>query len=504
MTKAFALARLSAAQGVNVAIAGGVILVLAAVCWVPHLPDSLWLDETLTFWVVRDGLAETLERTVQYQPQPAYYVFIWFWTQLAGVSEVALRIPSLLAALAACVALAKLGASLTRDRETGLLAAVVFASSWNVYRESVDARSYMLGVVVLLCLALSLIRWISDGRWRDAWFCGALAAVLPSLHLFFVLTYPAFALYALLRWSEARFNAKQVGLVGLLLLVGALLFLPVGLMLAQHAGSYSFVPQPRWRNLFNVFVWGAPVAGLLVGIALSGLSGSRSEAEPDAEPAVSIGISRESGVLLATWMFVPLLLLFAISMYTEMSIFLGRYLIPAIPAVCLFYAIALRGIASGPARVTAVVVIALASFATHQRPQDDFRGAALAVNEFTAGDDSTPILLASGLIEGEDENWLRDPTLADYLNAPAEYYTLAGQLVTLPRKLQGHPMSNGIVDPILRRADRFVAVEWYGNGARILQPLIQRAEAAGFRAVRRGFGGVRVAFFRYEGGGQRP
>ena len=210
-------------QGVNVAIATGLILALAAACWVPHLTASLWLDETLTFWVIRDGLAETLERTIHYQPQPAYYIFIWFWTQFAGVSEIALRIPSLLATFAACVALARLGTSLTRDRETGLLAAIVFASSWNVYRESVDARSYMLGVVVLLCLALSLIRWIEQGRWRDAWVCGALAAVLPSLHVFFVLTYPAFGVYAFLRRSEARFDVKQVGLVGLLLLIGAFL-----------------------------------------------------------------------------------------------------------------------------------------------------------------------------------------------------------------------------------------------------------------------------------------
>jgi hypothetical protein len=191
-------------------------------------------------------------------------------------------------------------------------------------------------------------------------------------------------------------------------------------------------------------------------------------------------------------------------MFTEMSIFLGRYLIPAIPAVCLFYAIALRGIASGPARIAAVAVIALASIMSHERPYDDFRGAALAVNVFTAGDDSTPILLASGLIEGEDEKWLRDPTLADYLNAPAEYYPLDGQLVTVPRNLRGHPMASEIVDPVLRRADRFVVVEWYGNGARIIQPLIQRADAAGYRVVRRGFGGVRVAFFRYQGGERRP
>jgi hypothetical protein len=203
-------------------------------------------------------------------------------------------------------------------------------------------------------------------------------------------------------------------------------------------------------------------------------------------------------------MLLPLLVLFAVSIWTDMSIFLGRYLIPAIPAVCLFYAIALRRIEWGPARVAAVVVIALASFMIHERPYDDFRGAALAVNAFTANDNSTPILLASGLIEGEDENWLRDPTLADYLNAPAEYYPLEGQLVTLPRRLRGHPMASEIVDPILRSADRFVAIEWYGNGAQIIQPLIQRASAAGYRVVRRGFGGVRVAFFDYEGVEPRP
>lgn len=499
VTKAFALARLSPTQGVHVAVAAGLVLVLAAVCWVPHLPNSLWLDETLTFWVVRDGLAETLERTVQYQPQPAYYVFIWFWTQIAGVGEIALRLPSLLAALGACIAIARLGMLLTRDRETGLLAAIVFASSWNVYRESVDARSYMLGVVVLLCLALSLIRWIEEGRWRDAWICGLLAAVLPSLHVFFVLTYPAFALYLWLRRSEATWNVKQIATVALLLLIGALLFLPVGLMLADHGGSYSFVAPPRWRSLFEVFTWGAPVAGLLAGIGLSAMLGGRPAEPSAAEPSILSGIPRESGALLVTWMFVPLLLLFGVSMWTEMSIFLGRYLIPAIPAVCLFYAIALRAIAWPPARVVAVVVIAIASLASHERPHDDFRGAALVVNEFTAKDGSTPILFASGLIEGEDENWLRDPERAKYLNAPAEYYPLDGQLVTLPRKLRGHPMAGQIVDPVLGSADRFVAVEWYGNGARIIQPLALRAEAAGYRVVRRGFGGVRLAFFRYEG-----
>ena len=66
-------ARSPSSQGVNTAIAAGVVIFFAAVCWMPHLPSSLWLDETLTYWVVKDGLAEAIDRGVHYQPQPAKY-----------------------------------------------------------------------------------------------------------------------------------------------------------------------------------------------------------------------------------------------------------------------------------------------------------------------------------------------------------------------------------------------------------------------------------------------
>ena len=504
--KTLAPSLFSSGQGVNAAISFGLVLLLAATSWVPHLPSSLWLDETLTFWVVKDGLAETLERSVTYQSQPAYYVIMWFWSQVFGTSEVSLRIPSLLAALGACVALAKVGTSLSGDRETGLLGMIVFASTWNVFRESVDARSYMLGLAVLLCVVLCLSRWLERGRWLDTVWVGSLAASLPHLHIFFVLTFPALFLYTALRWSTTRANVRQIGLIAAFLLFGALLFIPAAATLGENSGSYSFVPRPQWSSLFAVFAWGPPVAGLLAGTCLAGLLGSRVIVRPDPTERSSIApsakpISREVALLLATWIFVPLLLLFFVSMFSEISIFLARYLIPAVPAVCLLYAVALRAIASPPARIVAVVVIALASFVTHDRPLDDFRGAARAVNEFVAGDSSVPVLLASGLIEGENEAWLRDPVRADYLISPTEYYPMHGRVLPLPRKLQGQPIANEIVEPILRKAGPFVAVEWYGNGARIMNGLIARAERAGYRVVKRGFGGVRVAFFRFVGAG---
>ena len=307
-----------------------------------------------------------------------------------------------------------------------------------------------------------------------------------------------------MRWPQARGSAKQVGLIGLILFIGALLFIPAGSTLVAHGGSYSFAAQPRWSSLFGTFVWVPAVAGLLAGLCVAGTIGSRTASQSDSVAGSLTPVSREVAVLLAGWVLVPLLVLFVVATTTEYSIFLGRYLISAVPGVCLLYAIALRGIASPAARVVAVVVIVLASLLTHERAHDDLRGASLAVKEFVGGDASIPILFATGLIEAQDETWLSNPAAADYLKAPIAYYPMDGRVVTLPRKLHGQPLASEIVDPILRRGQRFVVVEWYANGARIMPWLLTRAEAAGYRGVmKRGFGGVRVAFFRFVGGRSR-
>jgi 4-amino-4-deoxy-L-arabinose transferase-like glycosyltransferase len=502
-------------RSISTATATALILSVAAMVWAPHLAHSLWLDETLTYWVVKDGLWDAVTRGVQFQSQPAYYIVIWLWTQIAGVSEIALRLPSLVAALAACVALARLGTRLTGDREFGLLAAVVFATTAVVFREAVDARPYALGVVLLICLALSLVSWLDKGRWRNAWGVGLLGAIIPHIHIFFALTYPAFILYGAIRWQTGRhqYRHRQTALIAALLTLGALLSIPAALTLLANQGSYSFAPVPRVRTLFSAFVWVPAVAGLLAGLCVDGIvrKGPRATDHPRADsktsqfsPATEWGV----GSLVTVWSLTPLLVLFSVSTLTDTSIFLDRYLITSVPAVSLLYATAIRRIDSSVARNAAMIVIALACFVLYVRPVDDFRGAALAVNQFVDGDDSVPVLFASGLIESQAESWLSNPELADYLKAPTAYYPLDGQVVLLPRVVrllqdeysEEARIGDEIVDPILRRAGRFAVVEWTGNGADVMPWLIERAERAGYQRIRnRRFGRVRVAHFRYAG-----
>jgi hypothetical protein len=491
-------------------VAALLISCVAAVAWVPHLPHSLWLDETLTYWVVKDGLWDAVTRGVQFQSQPAYYIVMWIWTQALGTSETVLRLPSLLAVLAACAALARLGTRLTGDPKLGPLAAVVFAATTIVFREVVDARSYALGAALLICLALSVVSWLDHRRWRDAWAVGLLAGAIPHFHVFFALTYPAFILYGAIRSRTTPVRLDQAALVGALITFAALLSIPAALTLLANRGSYSFAPMPSPRNLFTAFVWAPAVSGLLAGLCVDGMTrkdtpetmGATGADSNTTNAAPTIG--REVGTLLAVWSLTPLLVLYFVSTLSGSSIFLDRYLITSLPAVSLLYAIAIRGIDSGVARVVAMIVIALACLVSYARPVDDFRGAARAVNHFVAGDRTVPVLLASGLIESQDENWLRDPALANYLTAPTAYYPLDGQVVSLPRKIRRPPADHSrerrigdeIVGPILRVSDRFAAIEWTGNGANVMPWLIERAENAGYtRIMNRRFGSVRVVCF---------
>ena len=506
-------ARQIPSRSVTTATAVGLILAVAAMIWAPHLAHSLWLDETLTYWVVKDGLWDAVTRGVQFQSQPAYYIVIWLWTRIMGASEIALRLPSLVSVLAACAALARLGTRLTGDREFGLLGAVVFATTAVVFREAVDARPYALGVALVICLALSVISWLENGRWRDAWCVGLLGAIVPHFHIFFALTYPAFILYGAIRWQSVRHRQRQIALVAGLLTLGAILSIPAALTLLANQGSYSFAAVPGIKNFFTAFVWAPAVAGLLAGLCVDGITrkGPRQTESLRADSKASQSspaTQKGAGLLLAVWSFTPILVLFSVSTLTDASVFLDRYLITSIPAVSLLYALAIRRIDSSVARGVAMIVIALTCFVTYVRPVDDFRGAALAVNQFVAGDDSMPVLFASGLIESQDESWLRNPELADYLKAPTAYYPLDGHVVLLPRKLrlphdeysEEGRIGDEIVDPILRRAKRFAVIEWAGNGANVIPWLTKRAESAGYQRIRnRRFGSVRVAHFRYAG-----
>ena len=62
------------------------------------ITTSFWLDETGTWWIVKDGARVAVRWSLSWSGQsPLFYLIAWFSSRLFGLNEVALRIPSVLA-----------------------------------------------------------------------------------------------------------------------------------------------------------------------------------------------------------------------------------------------------------------------------------------------------------------------------------------------------------------------------------------------------------------------
>lgn len=94
--------------------------------WILPLRSSLWLDETMTYWVIKDGLAHTFSRALLVMDSPLYFPAVWVATAIGCPREFVMRLPSTIAMGFATFLLYRLGVLLF-DRLTGLLTALVFA-----------------------------------------------------------------------------------------------------------------------------------------------------------------------------------------------------------------------------------------------------------------------------------------------------------------------------------------------------------------------------------------
>ncbi len=130
--------------------------------------QSLWYDEGYTATLAQAGsFGEFWQQfgafTMSEHLQPLYYIFIFGWSRFFGVSDAALRLPSVLFSTSAGVAACGAVLLLTKQRRLAVLAAAaVTCSSYSLYYAQ-EARPYAL----LQCLSFTLmLMWLYARRWR--------------------------------------------------------------------------------------------------------------------------------------------------------------------------------------------------------------------------------------------------------------------------------------------------------------------------------------------------
>ena len=396
------------------AAAVGLLGALVSLAWVGR--PSFWYDEAATIASTDRSLAD-LARLVEKRDavHALYYAAMHGWRDLVGTSEVALRLPSVLATGVTCVLVYVLGHRLAGARTAlaaGLVAAVLPGLSW----AGTEGRPYALATSLATLASLILVVAVQGER-RRYWVLYAVT-VAVSAYLFL---FAALLLACHLVTVAALRSGRRAWLLAAAAVTAGVA--PLAVAAVGQRGQISWIKagpsRMAERALVNQYFLGLrpedeqdflTVCGVLLAVAslllvlVAVVTGVRSAAD---------GVGPRLLVALALpWAVVPAVLLIAASALV-MPVYVERYAVFGAPAVALLVG---QGVARlWDARGTWFAAVILATLVLLTGPAlvaqkapdakgEDYRAAA----DFTGGGE-----------EGEAELVLYDN--ADALGVPRAY-----------------------------------------------------------------------------------
>lgn len=397
--------------------------ILVVICWLLPTRDSLWLDETGTYWIVKDSLRSVFDRSYYWSNFSPYYLVAWLAVHLGGQNEVVIRLPSIIAMFVAAFFVYRIGTRLG-DEETGLLAVAVFVSIQGVSYAAADARPYAFTLMALTGFVLVALRWLDKTQWRDAIAVVLLGALTAYGHVLLALGLVIPTLYALWRTS------RRLRLVSMLVIVG-LLIIPLAIQMRAYMSMgtvHMFAEVPALPDLFSAIAPPQLLATLIVGLVTAYVIHPvvKSQWRP-AKPVV---------VMLLAWLLFAPSLIFLLGRTSTIQLFLPRYLLSTSPAAALLLACFVRSLDPITVRRVMVAVIMGLSLAgwvmsSSVHHGEDWRGAMTAVRKEAAGT-SIPVITVSCFVEAQTPKDISDPRLKEVLFAPELLYQPAGRVIHLP------------------------------------------------------------------------
>jgi mannosyltransferase len=276
---------------------------------------SLWIDEAATFRAMSSSYTHLMT-----QHHWIYYTLMKPWTAAAGTTEVALRLPSVFAAAAACALLVPFGNRLL-GRPVGSLAGLVLALNPFVVQWSQQARSYTIVMLAAIATTWLFVRLRADDS-RRSW-----ALYTVGLGLSVLLQPLSAGLLAAAHFLAARGFRVRIVAAGVAVMLATSLFLAGVAARDSSGGTLHWNVDPTVGSVSRAIL---ELSGALgVGLALS---------------LVGLALVRRERLLLGCWAFAPLVISVIVTPIGK--VFVDRYLIVSAPAFALLVAgaiVELRG-----------------------------------------------------------------------------------------------------------------------------------------------------------------
>jgi hypothetical protein len=409
---------------------GGLVLVCLSV-WVLAIRSPLWVDETLSYWQIAGGVKQIWARSVQGNSFAAYAYILWLTNAIFGGKELVLRIPSLLAMLAAVYVFYRCARELFAW-DVSLIATVFFILPRSIAFAAIDVRPYGFALLLSNLTILTFLRWIKTRRTLYAALMGAAASGILYFHYLFATVLLALAIYYLATQSSSlKLDSRQIGIALGCFVVFLLPLLPRLFYIYQTRITHSSADPPPFAAVLYTLNPGKGQWIILAGIIFLAAILRRL--------AVSSRKTWDNLLLSGLLTLVPTLSLYAISVTSSVHIFLPRYLLAAAPGIALWWGclsdfISLRGLrAAFCFAFTGLCTFQAYNSVAAYKHEVSWK-ATLAFADANAAPDHAPLLMCSPLVEADFQPM---PPVAkeSFLYAPLSYYKVNAPVVPLPRTL---------------------------------------------------------------------
>lgn len=435
------------------------IVVIAVIVTLHHclslLPSIFDLDETGTVWSIRGSFGDVVNHLQNHLfPQtPLFVVLMWAWSQFAGMSEIALRIPSVAAFLGSIVGIYLLGRDLFR-RPTALYAVLVLVTIRSVGFAATDSRPYALAILCLIWTYYFRQRATEKGDVLNAVIYGVGCGLCVHFSYFFAAALVADVLYVWIAsrmgWISWRRSLIVSWIIALVLFIP---LIPTLRALSSQTGLHIYLAhRPSFTDLRASWIptsWfisalaGTTVASLLVGWRLK----------------VDLPSDRSILLMISFWAFLPQTLLFLYCLVSHQNMFLERYLMSSAPGGALLGAYLLSCLRPRIWSMCIGGVLVVASFQFQDfsiwidQGDQGWRAASKIIDRAREANPNLPVLAACGFTESSKLP-LPAPQGADYswMQSPFTAYPIRGGTVPLPLEVTAE--NNAYVEHEIEIASR--------------------------------------------------
>ena len=404
--------------------------------WFLAIRAPLWLDETSSYWQISAGFRQIAAR--QGISFAAYSYILWLWSLVFGTSEIALRIPSILAMLGAVYLLYRAACEFF-DRDIAFIVAIVFSIHPVVIFAAIDVRPYAFAVLAINAAIFCVVCLRNDdSNWLAAAFGVSTALILYFQTLFGVILLPLLICFFVLKKGESHVRWRQLGIsLGAFTIAMA----PVIATLKElftSGHTLVFLKPPGFGELFFTIMprWSLFIYAVFLIFAAATQKPRKDDSVKDPRILVC--------ALLGLF---PILVLYILSVKTPLQVFVPRYRLVAIPGIALCWGFLVSLFNSRTLRGVFCIVLLAANICqsvAHRQPHGYSWKNALRTAEKSATVDGAPVVICSDFPQSDYTTMPVDAAVKDSsLFTPLSYYKLSVPVVGLPRALNDEAIRDG-------------------------------------------------------------